>query len=93
MLIFALSNNKDMNTKIKDGIFELLTRSYKKSNPAYINVHGEYVTILDNGIAFRYLPYAAKKILAKYPQIRMVHFTGGWTEHVYSRETLKWMAI
>lgn len=78
---------------MKEKIFKILTSSYKNSNPAYISVSDDYVTILDKGIAFRFLPYAAKRILDKFPQIRMVHFTGGWTEHVYTRNTLKWLGL
>ena len=35
-------------------------------------------------------PHIALRILNKYPEVRLVHFTGGWLEAVYTRETLKW---
>jgi len=34
-------------------------------------------------------PFIALRILNKYPKIYAVHFTGGWIEGYYSRETLK----
>ena len=54
---------------------------------------GDYLMLKAQGMTERNMPLAAKRILARFPEIRMVHFTGGWTEHVYSRNTLKWMAI
>ena len=53
----------------------------------------DYLTLKPQGMKERNMPYAAKKILARYPQIKFVHFTGGWVENVYSRETLKWLAV
>ena len=53
----------------------------------------DYLMLKVQGMTERNMPFAAKRILARFPQIRMVHFTGGWTEHVYTRNTLKWMAI
>ena len=35
-------------------------------------------------------PFIAQRILNTYPDIRVVHFTGGWMEAVYTRETLKY---
>ena len=35
-------------------------------------------------------PRIAQRILNAYPDVRMVHFTGGWVEAVYTRETLRW---
>ena len=35
-------------------------------------------------------PLIALRILNTYPKVRLVHFTGGWIEGVYTRETLKW---
>lgn len=85
---------RDMNSiETQNEIFELLKKAYKRSNAIYVYFNGETVSITDKGLPFRYYPFAAKKILAKYPQVRMVYFLGGWTTHVYSRETLKWMAI
>ena len=50
----------------------------------------DYVTLIAIGLKGRYMPFAAKKILEAFPEVRYVHFTGGWVETVYSRETLRW---
>lgn len=41
-------------------------------------------------VAGRNYANIALRILNKYPSVRMVQFTGGWIEAVYTRETLKW---
>ena len=85
---------RDMNNiEIQSGVFGLLKKNYKQSHAIYVYFNGNDISITDDRLPFRYYPFAAKKILAKYPQIRMVYFLGGWTTHVYSRETLKWLAI
>ena len=35
-------------------------------------------------------PNIALRILNKFPNISIVHFTGGWIEGVYTRKTLEW---
>lgn len=74
-------------------IFAILKNNYKRSQASYVHVHGEWVTIIDMGLDYRLMPFAAKRILAKYPELHTVHFTGHFIEHVYTRETLKWLAI
>lgn len=81
------------NIRLQQEIFGLLKKNYKSSKACYVSVNGENVTILDSGLPIRYYPYAAKKILAKYPELDFVHFTGQWTEYFYSRNTLKWLAV
>ena len=49
----------------------------------------DVVTLRCNTQTYR-CPLIALRILNKYPSIRLVHFTGGWIEGVYTRETLKW---
>jgi hypothetical protein len=41
----------------------------------------------------RNMPFAAKRILNKFPEIDLVHFTGGWVENIYTRNTLKWLNV
>lgn len=51
---------------------------------------GDYLMLKVPNMQEKNMPLAAKKILNRFREIRMVQFTGGWTEYVYSRETLKW---
>ena len=79
---------KDMEKKIRE-----IVESYKGVTCGYLNVskhYPDYITMVAIGLKNRYMPFAAKKILEAFPQIKWVHFTGGWQEYVYSRETLKW---
>jgi hypothetical protein len=56
---------------------------------------GDYIVIKANGMKERNMPFAAKRILSRHEGIRFVQFTENAyaVEHVYSRETLKWMGI
>ena len=82
---------------IKNIICNIIERNYKFTCVPYGGIEltpdCSYVVLKVEGMKERNMPYAAKRILRKFPEIRMVHFTGGWTEHVYTRNTLKWMAI
>ena len=73
-----------------DEIVNVIERSYKGSRVHTIDLNGDYLTLdctfSRNGIH----PYVALRILNKYPDIRVVHFTGGWAEGVYTRNTLSY---
>lgn len=77
-------------------IKNIIENHYKGTNCAYVSFssrYPDYVTLIVIGMKTRNMPYAAKRILEAYPEVKFVHFTGGWTEYVYSRETLKWAGI
>ena len=73
-----------MKEKIK-----ALIEKYKDTTVDWVSVQGDYV-IISCSTKEHKLPYIALKILNKFPKVKSVHFTGGWVEHYYSRETLKW---
>ena len=72
-------------------IKNLIEKNYKNVRVKRIELSdsNSCLTILTD-FAPHCTPYIAVRILNKYPEIRMVHFTGGWTEIVYTRETLRW---
>ena len=75
---------------MKDEIVKLIESNYKKSRVWEIDLSDDYLTL---DVTFNRAgthPLAALRILNKYPEIRTVHFTGGWVEGVYTRETLRW---
>lgn len=74
-----------MEQKIKATI----ENNYKDVCVGDIELDGDYLIIKAFASSSK-LPFIAKRILDKYKNIRVVHFTGGWTESVYTRETLKW---
>ena len=80
---------------MKERIKEIIHSNYKNASCGYVGVSsdGDYATLIVLHLHTRFMPYAAKRILEEFPTVRYVHFTGGWTEHVYSRETLRWMGI
>lgn len=54
----------------------------------------DYVMLVAEGMKHRNMPYAAKKILEAFPEVKWVHFAkNGFTEHVYSRKTLSWIGF
>lgn len=77
-----------MNTQ---EIKNLIEKNYKSVKVKFLELSDSdsYLTIHTDFAPYP-TPYIAVRILNKYPEIRMVHFTGGWTEIVYTRETLKW---
>lgn len=80
---------KDMEKKIK----EIIEKNYKGVTVGYVHAgiySSDYITLVAIGMKHRNMPYAAKRLLEAFPQVKWVHFTGGWQEYVYSRETLKW---
>ena len=91
-----------MNMKITDFVTAMndICRILEKYKGVFVPYGGidlskskEYLILKPQDMKEHNMPYAAKKILKKYPEIRTVHFTGGWMEHVYTRETLKWMGV
>lgn len=77
----------------KSIICNIIEKNYKGTNCCYCNCGGGYATLIVIGMKERNMPYAAKRILEACREINFVHFTGRWVEHVYSRNTLKWMGI
>ena len=54
-----------------------------------IELVGDYVTL--KCVAHnRSYPFIALNLLNYFPQLRVVHFTGGWIEGVYTRNTLSY---
>ena len=86
-----------MKTKIElqQEIHELVRKNYKTSDCKYVSLTDakDYAVILDSGLSIRNYPYVAKRILNAYPEIRTVMFIGGWQDYVYTRNTLKWLAV
>ena len=69
-----------------------LLQSYKSVGNCLVKLDGkEAVVICAPAADTRYLPNIAKKILDKFSDLRWVYFTGQWTTHVYSRNTLSYM--
>jgi hypothetical protein len=84
-----------MNTieEMEKGIADIVLE-YKGVALDYAKVFGRnnYATMIKvRHINPRQMPLAAVKILNKYPKIDFVHFTGGWTEYVYTRRTLSYL--
>lgn len=77
-----------MNTQ---EIKSLIEKNYKNVIVKRIELSdsNSYLTILTD-FAPHHTPYITTRILNKYPEIRVVHFTGGWTEIAYTRNTLRW---
>ena len=78
-----------------DSVKKTIEKNYKGVSVTLVELtnDGEWLIIKADGMKERNMPFAAKRILSMHEGIRYVHFTGGWTEHVYTRETLKWMGI
>ena len=78
-----------MEKKIRE-----IVESYKGVKVTYLSVgkySHDYIALVATGMRHRNMPFAAKKILEAFPEVRWVHFAkSGFTEYVYSRETLKW---
>lgn len=51
----------------------------------------ETMVVIRARINDKQMPLAATKILNKYPNVSIVHFTGGWIEYVYTRRTLSYL--
>ena len=71
-------------------IKNLIEKNYKHTTVEAIKVNGEVVVLKCHTGRSGVHPFIALRILNKYPKIRGVHFTGGWIEGYYTRETLKW---
>ena len=75
-----------------DEIAKLIESNYKRSKVYAIELSGDNLDYLTLNCTFSRSgmhPLVALRILNKYPDIRIVHFTGGWIEGVYTRNTLK----
>ena len=70
-------------------IKNLIERNYKDTSVKRLSIYGDLVLTECETNSNKY-PFIALRILNKYPNIRAIHFTGGWLEHYYTRETLKW---
>lgn len=89
------NNDRDMDrVKVMNGICRMIEKRYKGTYVPFggidLSKDGDYVMLKVMDMKERNMPFCAKRILEKCPQIRMVQFTGGWTEHVYTRAFLKW---
>lgn len=62
---------------------------YKDTVVEDSQLSGEYLIMKVNTRTAK-CPYIAKRVLDRNKDIHTVHFTGGWLEGVYTRETLKW---
>lgn len=85
-----MMNNRQLKTKSS---IEDVVNGYKSVKLCYCYVEESSVTLTDaNHRADKY-PFIAKKILSKFPEIKFVYFTGGWTTYVYSKNTLKYLGL
>ena len=75
---------------VRDRIVNDIQKHYKKLSASYAYLSGDYLTLMVPGLPGFKMPLVAKRILSKSGEVRVVHFTGGWTESVYTRETLRW---
>lgn len=76
-----------------DEIAKLIERNYKRSRVYAINLSGDKLDYLTLNCTFSRSgmhPFVALRIINKYPDIRIVHFTGGFIDGVYTRETLRY---
>jgi len=76
-----------------DEIVNIIEKSYKGSRVHSIDLSGDKLDYLTLDCTFSrngMHPYVALRILNKYPDIRVVHFAGGWVEGVYTRNTLSY---
>lgn len=76
--------------EIVNNVLGILRKHYKRTKVTYAFLKGDYLTMMIENCAWHRYPWIAKRILDNFPQVRVVHFTGNWTEAVYTRETLKW---
>ena len=76
-------------------ITSLIENNYKHTTVESVTVaksnfsNDDCVILRCNTQTYR-CPLIALRILNKYPSVRLVQFTGGWIEAVYTRETLRW---
>lgn len=76
--------------KTTDEIVKMIQSKYKGSRVYTLYLDEDYLT-LDCAFSRSGMhPYVALRILNTYPNIRVVHFTGGYVEGVYTRNTLKY---
>ena len=80
-------NQVDKNIKVQ--IIEDIEKHYKNVSVIVASLSGDFLTLAVQGLYSHKVPWAAKRILKKYKDIRVIRFTGGWLEGVYTRETLK----
>lgn len=76
-----------------DEIVKLIETNYKRSRVYAIDLSGDKLDYLTLDCTFGRSgmhPYVALRILNKYPDIRVVHFKGGFIEGVYTRNTLSY---
>ena len=74
---------------MEEKIIELIRKHYKTVRIEKATLEGDYLML--RGVFFNNKePFVALRILNKFPNIRVVHFTGAWMEGVYTRETLRW---
>jgi len=96
MPIFVSPNRKNESMDlIKNIICNIIEKNYKGTFVPYggIELSGSHVILRVDGMKERNMPFAAKRILNKFPEIDLVHFTGGWVENIYTRNTLKWLNV
>ena len=80
-----------MEQKIRN----LIEKNYKHTTVESVSVvksnfsNDDCVILRCNTPSYR-APLIALRILNTYPSVRLVQFTGGWMEAVYTRETLRW---
>lgn len=81
---------------MEQAIKELIEKNYKFTTVEGVCVEGSELHDGEQCVILRCIttsyrcPLIAQRILNTYPRVRLVHFTGGWIEAVYTRETLKW---
>lgn len=68
---------------------ELIKKNYKRAELQSVYVEEEYC-LLRCFTAKRNYPFIAKRLLNKFPELKTIHFTGGFIEDVYTRNTLAW---
>lgn len=73
-----------------DEIVKLIEPHYKRSRVHSINLDDDYLTLKCTLDRAGQHPYVALRILNANPKIRVVHFTGGYVEGVYTRNTLSY---
>ena len=83
--------------KVMDGICRMIEKHYSGTFVPFggidLSKEGDYLILRVRDMKKRNMPYCAKRIFEKCPEIRIVHFTGDWTERVYTRESLKLAGI
>ena len=73
----------------EQAVKELVEQNYKGTKVEAVSIEDDVVMLKVMWKRGGTAPNVALRILRKYPEIRVVHFVGGFVETVYTRNTLR----